>query len=156
MRDAAEKLRMMNWNDSLVFTKDGEWLHNGEPVMHRGVAEYFSKHLGYSHEHQSFVLAVEGRCVRVTVQDTPVVVRTLAGESESGWMAVLSSGEEEELDCGTLSVSDDGEWYCRVKNGEVRARLLRPAIQHLLGAIEEAGQSFTILCRGRRIPIDSA
>ncbi len=146
----------MNWNDSLVFTKDGEWLHNDEPVVHRGVAEYFSKHLEYSDEHQSFVLAVGGRCVRVVVHDTPVVVRTLAGESESGWVAVLSSGEREELDCRTLSVTTDGEWYCRVKNRGVRARLLRPAIQHLLGSIEEAGQSFTILCRGRRIPIDSA
>lgn len=155
MKEEAEKLLLMSWDDSLVFTKDGVWLHNGEPITHAGIADYFSSRLRYSREHQTYVVAAEGRSVRAVVEDTPVVVRTLAGDAETGWTALLSGGKTESLQCGTLSVTGAGEWYCLTGPEGTRTRLLRPAIQHLAPSVEEEEGRFVLVTAKRTYPLRS-
>ncbi len=133
---------LMSMDGKLVFTAEGQWLHDGVPVTHEKIRDYFSRGLRRSVEHGGYVIEAGGRCVAVEVEDTPVVVRTLE-TSAWPWLALLSGGIEEPFDAGTLEVSREGVFYCRVNSGAESARLLRPAWQALLPYVfETAGGGF--------------
>jgi hypothetical protein len=63
----------------------------------------------------------------------------------------------EALDPSTLEVGDANVLYCRVKQGEFRARFLRHAYYHLARHfITDDGENFSILSGGHRYPIRTA
>ena len=152
------KTPLMGIQGQLIFTKDGQWMHEGELVTHTGISDYFSNHLSFRPDLQSYVLSDGIRALKVEVEDTPVVVRTiLNSHAESGiesWQVALSGGNTERFAAETLSVSAGGTWYCRVRNGEVKARLLSPAIQHLTGFIEEAEGKYFLKVGGQTFAIE--
>ena len=101
--------------------RDGVWHHEGVEVTHPGVLRNLYANLradGEAHH-----LQVGPRRVPVEVEDAPfVVVRAEAG-SEPGAVALhLSDGSQEPLDPRTLVLNRRGVPYCRVKDGQFRAR----------------------------------
>ena len=128
---------LMTMEGRLVFTAEGEWLHDGAPVTHEKIRDYFGRHLIFSNAHKSYVIEADGRCVTVEVEDTPIVVRTLETFAWP-WFAKLSDGTKEEFAADTLEVSSAGVFYCRVHNRTAFARILRPAWQALLPCISES------------------
>ena len=132
---------MMKMPGTLVFTAEGEWLHDGELITHKKIRDYFCARLRYSEEHKSDVIEVDGKCVSVKVEDTRIVVRTF-DTSSWPWSAQLSSGKVEPFSPATLSVSTEGIFYCKVNGGKERARILRPAWQAILPWIFEAGGGY--------------
>ena len=149
------KTVLLPMEGTLVFTAEGSWLHDGEAVLHAGIADYFSKHLRYSETHRSWVVEDQGRAVSVVVEDTPIVVRTVTAPlgSSANLTAVLSGGEQEALDPSTLWVTSDGKWYALVRGRTVRARLLRPAVSHLVEHIEERDGKYFLRLNGSEVEI---
>lgn len=121
---------LMTMPGTLTFTAQGTWLHDGEPVTHQKIARYFSKHLRYREELSSYVIEVDGRCVAVTVEDTPWVVSHLVLERRP-WLMVLNSGEEEPFLPETLEAGAKDVLYCRSTAREATVRLSRATVQQL-------------------------
>ena len=143
---------MMKMAGSLVFTADGEWLHDGEPITHKKIRDYFCARVRHSPEHKSHVIEVGGKCVAVTVEDTAIVVRTF-DTSSWPWTAHLSSGKDEPFSPDTLSISGEGVFYCKVGAAHERARILRPAWQAVLPFVEESDQGYVFKNGGTSFPI---
>lgn len=115
---------------TLRFTREGVWLHQGEPITHEGIYTFFSRRLHWSEQHQQYVVEDGGRCVSVEVEDTPRVVRTIDSTATS-WLVIANSGERELFDPGQLRYSEAGELYYELQDSRQLARLLRPAVQAL-------------------------
>jgi hypothetical protein len=82
------------------------------------------------------------------------VVRSVADDGKGGFILMLNDEEREPLDPATLEVGKDNVLYCRVKQGEFRARFLRNAYYHLSPRFSaDEGESFSILIGDRRYPI---
>ncbi len=142
---------LMKMPGTLRFTKDGEWLHDGAPITHKKIRDYFCEHLRFREAHQRFVIEVEGKCVAVEVEDTPLVVRTIDTSSEP-WLAVLSDGRQRPFAADTLAVNAEGIFYCDVSGH--RARILRPAWQALLPHVMEHQGRYEFEYLGRRFAIE--
>ena len=141
--------QMMSMPGGLRITKDGTWRHDGGEFTHQNVQKYFESRLRYSPEHSQYVVEVDGRCVPVEVEDTAFFVRTIDTTGEE-WRLILSDETTEPFDPKAIEVGSESVFYCRVKGGAERARLLRPAWQALLPVIEEHDGSITLSYRGTR------
>ena len=149
----SEALQLMSLPGRLCFTKDGQWRHDGVVVTHRQIARYFARHLEYSEEHGSYVIAVDGRCVSVAVEDTPWVVTSIDSSDTGPWQIQLNSGESYPLDPESLEIRAENVLYCKVKGGTHLLRLLRSAMQSIWPLIEEQNGSYYVLFHGQRFPI---
>ena len=138
----------MTMPGALLFTKNGEWVHDGTVVTHPGVQRYFSTHLRFSEEHGGYVIEVEGKCVRVEIEDTPHVVRSI-DTTALPWHIRLETGQSEPFRPETFSVGTDNVFYCRDKDN-AWLRILRPAAQTLVRYIEEGptGVAMLVCCGG--------
>src|SRR6266851_2542769 len=103
----------------------------------------------------SYYLQVAEERAPIAVEDTPYVVRSVADDGKGGFILMLNDEEREPLDPATLEVGKDNVLYCRVKQGEFRARFLRNAYYHLSSrfSADEGGGAFSILIGDRRYPI---
>src|SRR6266851_3556909 len=103
----------------------------------------------------SYYLQVAEERAPIAVEDTPYVVRSVADDGKGGFILMLNDEEREALDPATLEVAKDNVLYCRVKQGEFRARFLRNAYYHLSSrfSADEGGGAFSILIGDRRYPI---
>lgn len=139
--------------ERLLFARDGQWYADGEPVVHRRLAVFFSKHLRRK-AGGGFEIWVDERFHSdCDVEDTPFVVRMIYGTSDGGFEIELNDESREPLDPASLSVGADDVLYCTVKNGAEKARLLRAAQAALASSIDAADGEFFLTSGGRRYPI---
>lgn len=132
---------LMTMSGTLLFTKSGQWIHDGVPVTHEGIALYFSTHIKYAPAFQSFVIEDDGRCVKVEVEDTPRVVRSIQTQ-ETPWQLLLNNQASELFLPERLLYKATGELYYELSSEPYFARLLSPAIQGVLPAIAEQGGEY--------------
>jgi hypothetical protein len=140
----------------ISFRRDGNWYSDEERIDNPRIALLFSRSIKRNPD-GSFYLQVAEERAPITVEDTPYVVRTVEDDGEGGFVVVTNDEEREPLDPSTLEVGRDNVLYCRVKNGEYRARFLRPAYYHLSDrfVVEDAGR-FEIQIGDKRYPIRTA
>ena len=127
---------------ALTFTKEGEWLHDGEKVTHELISRYFTKHLHYSEEHGCFVIEADGLSVAVQVEDTPTVISSLE-TNHTPWGMILSSGEEGVFPVHSLCISEENVFYCYDPEGKL-LRLSRQAAQALFPYIEARAEGYVV------------
>lgn len=120
---------LMRMPGELHLNVHGRWVHDGVTVTHQGIADYLSKHLRWSDEHEAFVVEVDGRAVRVHIDDTPYFVTALAMERVP-WQITLNDGSSTELRT-PIEVRPNGEFICRVKEGRFLAKISRSIHQQL-------------------------
>jgi hypothetical protein len=133
--------------------RDGNWYTDEERIDNPRIALLFSRSIRRNPD-GSYFLQVGDERASITVEDTPYVVKSVQGDSASGFAVVLNDEEREPLDYGSLEVGPDNVLYCRVKNGAFPARFLRPAYYHLsecLGVDDNGGFFFNVA--GRRYPV---
>ncbi len=130
----------------LIFTAEGVWVHEDTPVTNRKIALYFSRHLRFSPEHNSYVVEVDGRCVSVDIEDTPLVVRTILLENNLPHELLLSDESSEAFNQKQLKVGSNQALYCLLSDGRL-ARLMRPAVQAIMPHVEEKNGEFFV-CLG--------
>ncbi len=130
----------------ISFRSDGRWYADDEPIVHARVALLFSRHLRRKADGGYEIWLDERNHADVEIEDTPYVATGVSSDAQGCWVH-LNDGTTERLDAGTLQVGAEHVLYCRVKNGTVRARLLRPAYYQLSHFVEEAAPGhFQIRC----------
>src|SRR5712692_7879301 len=137
----------------ISFRRDGNWYTDEERIDNPRIALLFSKSIRRNPDGAYYLQVAEERAP-VAVEDTPYVVRSVADDGKGGFILMLNDEEREALDPATLEVGDANVLYCRVKQGEFRARFLRNAYYHLAGHfLTNDGENFSILIGGRHHPI---
>lgn len=117
-----------------VDRQGGIW-HDGQPVTHPGLAEAFARWLELDPESGRYIVKNSVNWVYVNVEDTPIVVRSVAaGDSGRLWLA-LSDGTREELSRDTLRLDGEDVPYCDVRGGTLPAKFLPRAAFSLLEGI---------------------
>jgi hypothetical protein len=137
----------------ISFRRDGNWYVDGELIDNPRISTLFSRNIHQAPD-GSYFLQIGDERATVTVEDTPYVVRTVEGDSRSGFTLVLNDGEREPLDPASLCVGDNDVLYCSVKAQRTRARFLRPAYYHLSTCFEEdANGDIYFVVNWRRYPL---
>jgi hypothetical protein len=138
----------------ISFRRDGNWYTDEERIDNPRIALLFSKSIRRNPDGSYYLQVAEERAP-IAVEDTPYVVRSVADDGKGGFILMLNDEEREPLDPATLEVGKDNVLYCRVKQGESRARFLRNAYYHLSSrfSADEGGGAFSILIGDRCYPI---
>jgi len=140
---------------TIRFGRDGEWYSDGERITNRRIADLFSRCVRRAPD-GGYLLQMGDERASLDVDDTPYVVRQIDGDVESGLRVVLNDGSSEALDPRTLRSGEDHALYCRVKQGEFEARLLRPAYYALARFVEvDSDGRFRLRLGGATHPIDA-
>jgi uncharacterized protein len=137
----------------ISFRHDGRWYNDEEVIENPRITLLFSRSIRRNPD-GSYFLQVADERASITVEDTPYVVTGVEDNGHSGFVIVTNDEVREALDPLTLEVGDANVLYCRVKQGEFRARFLRNAYYHLAEHfITDDGENFSITVGGRRYSI---
>ncbi len=135
---------------TISFRKDGAWYADDERIRNSRIQLLFSRSLRRDDRENAaslprytgWLLDVGVDRQPVVVEDTPLVVTGVDGDSEQGFSIRTNDGQSGALDCRTLEVGADDVLYCTVDRGErgtLRARFLRPAYYRIAKFIEWEG-----------------
>ncbi len=137
----------------ISFRRDGHWYNDEERIENPRIALLFSQSIRRNPDGTYFLQIAEERA-SITVEDTPYVVTTIEDDGCGGFVIVTNDEKREPLDPSTLEVAVDNVLYCRVKQGEFRARFLRSAYYHLADHfVTDDGAHFCLLTGSERYPI---
>ncbi|MBV8451179.1 MAG: DUF1285 domain-containing protein [Deltaproteobacteria bacterium] len=140
----------------ISFRRDGNWYTDDERIDNPRIALLFSRSIKRN-SNGSYYLQVAEERAPITVEDTPYVVKAVNQDGSGDFTIVTNDDEHEMLDPATLEVGRDNVLYCRVKGGAFLARFLRTAYYHLSNNFfTDAGETFSLVVRGRRYPIKFA
>ena len=121
---------------SIRLDREGRFLHDGEPVTHRGMARAFASWIARHPDDGRFILTNGWDWTYFTVEGAPFFVEGIR-VGPDGPVLVLFDGSEELLDPSALRLGDDGVFSTRVKGGAFDARFLRNAQLELSPWLEE-------------------
>ena len=138
------------WNPSLSgdidirVTKDGRWIHEGGEIKRKPLVRLFASLV--KQEGNEFFLVTPVEKWRIKVEDTPLHVISLVGESDTGVSVVLSNGQVELLGGNSeieLVKLDDNDIPVLDTAQGLPARFLRSAYYQLveMGELTESGFS---------------
>lgn len=111
---------------------DGRFWAEGQPVVHPRLERALASWLGKDPKTGRWILRNSVNWCYVTVDDTPLVVRSFTIADDGGLVVTLSDGSSEPLDLTTLRLSADDIPYCLVKERRFPARFGRTAAYALL------------------------
>jgi len=134
------------------FGRDGRWYADGEVIPNPKISRLFSQHVVRQPD-GSYRIEIDWDKAAIEVEDTPYVVRRVDRTEAGGFAVELNDESREPLDLGSLEISRENVLYCRVKNGEERARFLRPAYYQLAPYMHESGGGFVVRADGHEHPI---
>ena len=133
--------------------RDGEWYSDGERIANPRIARLFSRCVRRNPE-GGYILQMGDERAPLEVEDTPFVVRQVEGDAQRGFTLLLNDETREPLAPSTLCAGPDHVLYCRVKQGEFEARLLRPAYYSLAEWVRPTPDGgFALEVGGRTHPI---
>jgi hypothetical protein len=137
----------------ISFRRDGNWYVNDERIDNQRIALLFSRSIQRAPD-GSYFLQVGDEHASITIEDTPYAVKSITGDANQGFSVVLNDDTSERLDPASLTIGADNVLYCRVKQGQYRARFLRPAYYHLSDCLQgdERG-GFFFQMAGKRYPL---
>jgi len=111
---------------SIVLDAEGRFHHDGELVVHPGMARAFASWIERHPDDGRFILNNGYDWSYFQVEDVPFFV--LGMREQGGRLTLaLSDGSESALDPGSLSLGAQGALYTTVKNGKFRARFTQAA-----------------------------
>ena len=114
-------------------TKDGRWFHEGGEINRKPLLRLFASLV--KQEGNEFFLVTPVEKWRIKVEDTPLHVISLVGESDAGVSAILSNGQIELLDDRSeiaLTRLDGNDIPVLTTAQGLPARFLRSAYYQLL------------------------
>lgn len=131
------------WNPPLsgdieiTVTKDGRWIHEGSEIRRKALVQLFASLV--KQEGGDYYLVTPVEKWRIRVEDTPLHVISLFGDSDTGIRLALSNGQSQMLDeSAELNlVPLDGVSVPTIKTKQgLEARFLRAAYYELIDASE--------------------
>lgn len=142
-------------SNTIRFGRDGRWYSDDEPIVNPRIARLFSEHVTRGDD-GAWWLVIGDERARIVVDDTPFVVQRVDGSPDEGFTIELNDGTSEPLPADTLRIRGEDVLYCAVKQGEYRARFLRPAQAELLSHARETEGGFVLpLPSGATAPLRS-
>ncbi len=140
----------------ISFRKDGNWYSDDERIDNPRIAMLFSKSI-HRNPDGSFFLQVAEERASISVEDTPYVVKSIEDDGRGGFDLVLNDDTREPMNPAVLEVGPENVLYARVKDGNFRARFLRPAYYHLSQKFEADDRGgFFIKLGAHRYPLKTA
>jgi hypothetical protein len=112
--------------------RDGYVWHEGEKVVHDKLARALASWIAIDPETDRYVLRNALDWCFITVDDAPLVVRSVRVHDGARFEVELSDGSIEPLDLATLRIDADDVPYCDVRGGTIPARFSRSAAFTLL------------------------
>lgn len=106
---------------SIVLDGAGQFWHEGERVVHRGMQRAFSSWIARHPDDGRYVLSNGYDWSYIRVEDVPFFVSGVRGKLD-GLVLLLSDGSEEELSPETLRIGAREALYCKVKGQRFDAR----------------------------------
>jgi len=122
-------------SSKIKFGRDGVWYSDDEPITNARITRVFSQNL--VRQDGAYFIQIGYDRAPVEVEDTPYVVRGIAGDADRGFEVELNDGSVESLVEASLQAGEDNALYCSVKRGAERARFLRSAYYQLAPFIDE-------------------
>lgn len=151
----------------LLITRDGQWLHKGQPLAREAIVRLFSTILRREDDGEYYLLTPVEKW-RIHVEDTPLLVHSLNVEGEGDAQTVtlttnvgeiLEVGNEHPLDIGTYPDSEEPRPVIHVRHGLV-ARLVTAAYYdltaHMIEQTENGESVFGVFSRGNFYKIGPA
>ena len=135
MNDAPPPFRFSRESRIRIDAGGRVW-HEGEPVLHDGLARALASWVDFDDATGRYVMRNSLDWCFVTVDDVPLVVRSVRFDPE-GVTVALSDGSTERLRLDTLRLRDDGEVFAYVRGATLLARFSRAASFALLDRVEE-------------------
>jgi hypothetical protein len=120
---------------TISFRRDGAWYADDERIRNSRIQLLFSRSIRRDDRpgapdlprYTGWLLDVGVDRQSVVVEDTPLVVTGIDGDTVEGFTIRTNDGESGDLDCGTLAIGDDDVLYCtvdRAERGCLKARFL--------------------------------
>lgn len=128
----------------LYITRDGQWLHKGEPLAREAIVRLFSTILRREEDGEYYLVTPVEKW-RIKVEDTPLLAHSLAVEGEGSRQVVrvttnvgetLEIGRDHPLEVGTYPESDEPRPVVLVRHGVV-ARLVTAAYYDLVAQVTQ-------------------
>ncbi len=140
----------------ISFRHDGHWYNDDDRIDNPRIALLFSRSIRRNPDGTYFLQVADERA-SITVEDTPYAVTGVGDDGHGGFVIVTNDEVREPLDPSTLEVGDANVLYCRVKQGEFRARFLRNSYYHLAEHfVTDDCENFSLVIGGHRYPIGIA
>jgi hypothetical protein len=146
---------------SISIDREGNWFYQGQQIVNRQIYLLFSQSLERDASGR-YILRIGEETCPIAVEDTPFVVTDIAHVSQgepltNSFSIRLNDETEEVLNLDTLYVGKDNVLYCAVKEGNFRARFLRPSYYRLAEHIvQDAEDRFYIPLNGKNYYIKSS
>lgn len=151
MTDAAPPFRFTR-ESRIRIDADGHVWHEGERVLHEGLAKGLASWIDYDDAAGRYVMRNSLDWCFVTVDHAPLVVRRVIPRGDALDLE-LSDGSTETLRPETLRVTPDGAVYTYVRARPLLASFDRSAAFALLERAAPAGDGFALRVGGRDLPL---
>jgi hypothetical protein len=126
--------------------REGRFWNDGDPIVHEGLERALASWVGIEASTGRYILRNSINWCYVTVDDAPLVVRTLGVGTQGELVVTLSDGSIEPLDLSTLRLDREDVPYCDVKGKRIPARFARAAAFALLERITPDDEGEPVLC----------
>src|SRR5687768_8829128 len=139
---------------TIVLTRDGRFLHDGEPVEHPGMQRAFASWLGRHPDDGRYILNNGYDWSYLTVEGALRFVQSVR-DLQGKPMLVLLDGSEQPLDPDALGCDADGQLLLKLEDGEL-ARFTPAAQLQLAPWLSEQAGRIGVLIGGEFWPIEGA
>jgi len=134
-----EVLKVMSMPGKLVLSKQGYWLHDNTKVSNKKISSYFFKHLTFNSEINSYVIAVDGKCVEVEIEDVAFFVTKM--DLDTNICFTINGFQELSLKSPEISISKDNIFYLKIDESKL-ARFTRSTSSGLHNFVEKIKKDY--------------
>jgi hypothetical protein len=146
----------------IVIDREGDWYYQGSSMHRADIVSHLCQHLGRDDSSGLYVIQMGKQRCYLEVEDTPLVITgVLPTEEREGdkpeqlLLAMKHLETHESLDPESLWIGEQNVLYCKVMEGGIPARFLRPAYYQLAEFIHEDSEQnrFYLSLGGKRFYI---
>ncbi|RLB74251.1 MAG: hypothetical protein DRH03_01630 [Deltaproteobacteria bacterium] len=138
---------MKEIGSEIFINSQGEWLYEGNKIVHPEVLSLFKNSLTVDEKSGEFYIDYKGKRAPVKVAETPYFVRDAVAKKDPAGNLLevileIDDGSREILDPKSLTLDASGVLQVKVKSGKFAARCLAAAhfrIAELLDSDDEGG-----------------
>ncbi|MFA9434342.1 MAG: hypothetical protein ACERKR_06660 [Deltaproteobacteria bacterium] len=128
----------------IVIDREGDWYYQGSRMHRADIVSHLCQHLGRDESSGLYIIQMGKQRCYLEVEDTPLVITGVlhtaereGDKPEQLLLAIKHLETRESLDPESLWIGEQNVLYCRVMEGEIPARFLRPAYYQLAEFIQE-------------------
>ena len=147
---------------AIFIDREGDWYYRGSRMERSDIVSHLCQHMRRDEASGLYIIQMGKQRCYLEVEDTPLTITAVLhveGEEKKGQKQLLLSikymDASQPLDPTTLWVGGENVLYCKVMEGGIPARFLRPAYYQLAEFIHEDKKQnrFYLSLEGKRFYI---